>query len=210
MLPGPVRLLEILWDGRLLLTGDVYEFGSDDLTVGTKYSKVIRTEDGKNDLQFLQLYPAEILIMKAVPGYGALFSAEGIGLAMWNTLDADGLSWTQRTENPKYLAAGADGQVLVVGKDAKSLKLLRAFDGYVLASVVLDDGVVGEPLPYEGRYFIPQKGKIAVLDNNLFTTSVLKVEGLSGQAVIKPIADGFFIADGQSVWKITHARSSNE
>ena len=177
MLPGPVGLLEILWDGRLLLTGEVYEFGSDNLTVGTKYSKVIRTEDGKNDLQFLQLYPADILIMKEVPGYGALFVVEGTGLAMWNTLDTAGLSWTLKTENPKFLAVGADGHVLVVGKDSKSLKLLRPFDGYVLASAVLEDGVIGEPLSYEGSYFIPQKDRIVVLDNNLLTTDILKVEG---------------------------------
>jgi hypothetical protein len=105
--------------------------------------------------------------MKEVPGYGAIFAADGIGLAMWNTLDTEGLSWTFKTEKPRYIAVSADGNVLVVGKDSKSLNLLRPFDGYVLASTILDEAVIGEPFPYEDSYIIPQKGKIAVLDNSL-------------------------------------------
>ncbi len=151
------------------------------------FVNLIKLEDGDTLSQFKQIEPFSVRHVVAVDRNNILVSADYSGIVRWNGKDKFMYDWRIRTDPPLYLCNGPDGTALAIAKDGVSATSFKTADGTMLLSVKLPQKAVGEPVLYDGRYYIPVGSGMLVLNGKLEAVATYRWETVTG-----PFAISFF------------------
>lgn len=150
------------------------------------YVNIIRLEDGETVAQFKQIEPFTIRHVVTIARDNILVSADYSGIVRWNGKDKFAYEWRIKMDPPLYLCKGTDGTAIAISKDGVSAIRFKSADGTLLLNSKLPAKATGEPVHFDGKYFIPTEAGMMVVDQSL-----QPVKMYSSQAITSPFEISF-------------------
>ena len=163
------------------------------------YINVVDVRRGITDEQFEVIKPFDIFDAVTLGPELMIISVRYSGLVRWNTREMYGFDWRVKGDPVEYLLAGGKGLILAVYFQRDRIALVDPSDGSISAMTNLPAPATGKPAWDGKRYYIPAEGRIMALDADLKLTSMLSVEGLSGETRVHLTEQGVYLVDGDSV-----------